>query len=51
MTEADHEREAAETVEKVLRHRVGRKGGLFPVSQSHQSLTDYIYVYYCISVL
>lgn len=27
MTEADHERQAAETVEKVLRHRVGRKGG------------------------
>jgi len=27
MTEADHEREAAETIEKVLRHRVGRKGG------------------------
>jgi len=27
MTEADHEREAAETVEKVLRHRVGRQGG------------------------
>ena len=29
MTEADHEREAAETIEKVLRHRVGRKGGQF----------------------
>ena len=28
MTEADHEREAAETIEKVLRHRVGRKGGM-----------------------
>jgi len=27
MTEADHEREAAETIEKVVRHRVGRKGG------------------------
>jgi len=27
MTEADYEREAAETIEKVLRHRVGRKGG------------------------
>jgi len=26
-TEADYEREAAETIEKVLRHRVGRKGG------------------------
>jgi len=29
MTEADQEREAAETIEKVLRHRVGRKGGKF----------------------
>jgi len=27
MTEADHEREAAETIEKVLKHRIGRKGG------------------------
>ena len=26
-TEADYEREAAETIEKVLRHRFGRKGG------------------------
>jgi len=27
MTEADQEREAAETIEKVIRHRIGRKGG------------------------
>jgi len=30
MTEADYEREAAETIERVLRHRVGRKGGKLP---------------------
>ena len=29
MTEADHERETAETIERVLRHRTGRKGGKF----------------------
>jgi len=29
MTEADQEREVAETIERVLRHRVGRKGGKF----------------------
>jgi hypothetical protein len=27
MTEADQEKETAETVEKVVRHRTGRKGG------------------------
>jgi len=32
VNEADHERETAETVEKVLRHRIGRKGGKFLIS-------------------
>jgi hypothetical protein len=27
MTEADHDKETAETVEKVVKHRIGRKGG------------------------
>jgi len=33
-TEADHEREAAETIEKVIRHRLGHKGGKFSVDST-----------------